>query len=317
MSATGKVWNDNSPPNCAAADLNGFKNENNNLITASGQALNTADNDQTSIAATVLSHVGNWYTDTGSGTAYVLTIAASGVAIDAIPAGVGYADGMEFRFRPATTNTSTTPTVNVSTLGAITIVRPGGGALSLGDITTDEDAILRYDSGSGNAILTNPQATVRQWVDLAAATATGAFFDVTGIVSSATQVRVFMRNISLNAVDRGAIQLGHSGGIISAGYVGRVSDDGGDNDWPVTRALISNDNIDVGAGDEWFFEIFLKKSPADNTWGISCTGLGLNADTNSSLGEVDVTAALDRIRFTTENGTDTYDNGEVWVSYYG
>ena len=44
MSASIKIWTNNQAPSVEDADLNGFKLENNNLISGSGQSLSTADN---------------------------------------------------------------------------------------------------------------------------------------------------------------------------------------------------------------------------------------------------------------------------------
>ena len=58
-------------------------------------------------------------------------------------------------------NTSTTPTLNVDSLGAQTITKNGGQALVAGDIFgADHELILKYDAGNTNWELLNPGMTV-------------------------------------------------------------------------------------------------------------------------------------------------------------
>ncbi len=143
MSATVKVWVDGSAPNCAATDLNGFKNENNNSIVASGQATDTGDNTQTARAMTVHASGADYYTDSGAANAYVATIAASGIAFYATPTSVGYFTGMRVRFVPANTNTSTS-TINVSSLGAKNIYNNGAACIG-GELQSGYEATLVYN----------------------------------------------------------------------------------------------------------------------------------------------------------------------------
>ena len=58
-------------------------------------------------------------------------------------------------------NTSTTPTLNVDSLGAQTITKNGGQTLVAGDIFgADHELILKYDAGNTNWELLNPGMTV-------------------------------------------------------------------------------------------------------------------------------------------------------------
>lgn len=126
MAATQKNWSDNNPPQADDVDLNGFKEENNRLISSSGQGLNTADNDQTTKAVAIYASGGaDYYTDSGTANAYVLTITGSKKTPPA------YFDGMRIRFVPANTNTGAS-TVNAGGLGLANLKDSQGNALTTG-----------------------------------------------------------------------------------------------------------------------------------------------------------------------------------------
>lgn len=94
----------------------------------------------------------------------VLNTAAGGT-VDAItltysPAITAYTDKRILAFRSAGANTSTTPTVDVNTLGAKTIVKNGGSALVAGDIGASGSVhFIQYDSANNRFELMNPVST--------------------------------------------------------------------------------------------------------------------------------------------------------------
>lgn len=90
--------------------------------------------------------------DTGSANTYVLAPST------ALP---GYVDRMLVLFRPASTNSSGAPTINISSLGTKTIKGPTGAALTAGDIVADRPVLLQYNgtdfllvAGAGFALKT-------------------------------------------------------------------------------------------------------------------------------------------------------------------
>lgn len=140
MSATTKVWSNNSPPSCEDVDLNGFKEENNNLIVGSGQTLDIGDRQQTHRAVAQYSAAGNFFIDSGAANAYVLSPVAPAIA----PA--AYTEGMLIRFIPNNPNTLVTSTVNLSGLGVVPITKLGGSVLEIGSLSGY--VTLLYNSAS-------------------------------------------------------------------------------------------------------------------------------------------------------------------------
>lgn len=85
--------------------------------------------------------------DTGSANAYAVSLPW-----------VTQAPGTTIKFVPAHLSTSTTPTFNLSGIGAATIVGPQGGALQSGDLNTTATAIVVLDN-AGNWRLQDPQVS--------------------------------------------------------------------------------------------------------------------------------------------------------------
>lgn len=81
----------------------------------------------------------NYAVDTGAANAYV-------VALPHAPA--SYTDGLQVSFRALNTNTSTA-TINVNGLGAKSIRKTDGTALSAGDITAGAPLDIRYSTATG------------------------------------------------------------------------------------------------------------------------------------------------------------------------
>lgn len=82
-----------------------------------------------------------------TGTADVYAIAPS-------PAITAYATGQEFTFKVTHTNTTTTPTLNVSTIGAKTLVKLNGStAMAAGDLAVGQVVTVMYD-GTNMQVLT-------------------------------------------------------------------------------------------------------------------------------------------------------------------
>lgn len=158
MSATNKTWTNNSPPQLEDDDLNGFKLENNNLITASGQLLSTADRQQTNKAvAHYAAGGGTYFIDSGAANAYTLAAGGSRVAPPA------YFAGFTAVFVPANDNTGAS-TVNVGGLGVKDVSRVYGqnvpvlpGQLS-GLVTLIYDGAQFYviASGASGGVLQSP-----------------------------------------------------------------------------------------------------------------------------------------------------------------
>lgn len=119
--------------------------------------------------------------------------AVAGGTVNAITAPVvlaalgGLYDGLLVGFRASGANTSTTPTLNVNSIGALTITRTGGAALLPGDIPAAlAEVLVRYNLANTRWELLNPANAVQNWaaaagtvdaITMTAAEAAGGLYD--------------------------------------------------------------------------------------------------------------------------------------------
>lgn len=120
---------------------------NNNSTAPNGWPEGMAASSLNNCGREMMAAIAKWYKDTngtlvsgGSSNAYTLT---PNRTISA------YEGGLSFTFEANHTSTSTTPTLNVSALGAKTITDQEGTALTIGDIVSGGIYQVTYDSGEG------------------------------------------------------------------------------------------------------------------------------------------------------------------------
>jgi hypothetical protein len=147
----------------------------------------------------------------------------------------------------------------------------------------------------------------------AAKTATGTSVDFTEIPSWVKRITVMFQGVSTNGTSNYLVQIGTSPGVVSSGYV--------------SGAFTGNtNNTSSTAG----FLISALKQAAPNHSGIATIcSFGGNVWVSSSVlgwstgggdiggGNVTLSGALDRLRITTVNGTDTFDAGTINIMYEG
>ena len=182
MASSNKTWADGQAPTCEAADLNGFQNENNNLIASAGQALNTGDNDQTAKSVANYSASGDFYNDTGAADAYVLGTTGS------FKAPTSYVDGVRARFRAGNTNTGAS-TVNIAGIGVKSIKTPAGNDPAAGKINQADEVTLSFDLSNDWFVLQEVNndgvlpGVIQMW---AGATVPAGYLDCDGAAVSRT-----------------------------------------------------------------------------------------------------------------------------------
>jgi len=132
-----------------------------NAVISSGQTPSTGNLNQTGIAMAINAAGADFYSDSGTANAYVLT------AIGTLRSPHAYFDGMRVRFRPDNANTGAS-TVNVATLGPKSIKKSDGTtATSAGDIPANADIELRYDLANGVFIVVKARSATESLEGLA------------------------------------------------------------------------------------------------------------------------------------------------------
>jgi hypothetical protein len=142
-----------------------------------------------------------------------------------------------------------------------------------------------------------------------AVTASGTSIDFTGIPSTAKRITVMFSGVSTNGTSPIQIQLGN-GSFVTSGYFGSTyyHNTGGISAAGATTGLIICQNI---ATAQSYSGIATLTLVTGNSWVgnaaiESNNGLGGGGSSSITLG-----SALDRVRITTVNGTDTFDAGTI------
>lgn len=137
--------------------------------------------------------------------------------------------------------------------------------------------------------------------------------DFSSIPATATEIEILFNAASLNGTDDILIQIGDSGGVEDTGYASSSA---------LTNGGVTGSNSSTsgflmrasGAGREASGVLSLRKEPGTNTWVISGV-YDLTGGIVGYMGGVKtLSAALDRLRIT-RTGTDTYDGGQVSVTW--
>lgn len=231
--------------------------------------------------------------------------------------------------------TTATANITTATIGAVqgtsaTLTNPlpiasGGTALTtltaenviLGDGTNPVKFVA--PSTTGNVLTSNgttwtsaalPAAITRA---TAQSSTSGTSVDFTGIPSTAKRITVMLNGVSTNGSSSLIIQLGDSGGVEITGYNGywfvnpsirgSLSSGININGYSASTA-VSYGQVTICLLDSnlWSFSSLI----AEGSYGLL---------SQQCAGTKTLSATLDRIRLTTENGTDTFDAGSINILY--
>ena len=145
----------------------------------------------------------------------------------------------------------------------------------------------------------------------------GTAIDFTGIPSWVKRVTVMFNGVSLSGSSAFLLQAGTSGGIVATGYSGGGMRYGGGAVASASFTTGVSPNNQTASATYSGHAIWTLVS--GNIWTCSLN-LGASGGTESgciSGGSVNLSGTLDRIRITTVNGTDTFDDGSVNIMYEG
>lgn len=142
----------------------------------------------------------------------------------------------------------------------------------------------------------------------AVASTGGTAIDFTGIPSWVKRVTVMFDGLSTTGASLTTIQIqfGDSGGIETTGYVS--GNQGGDIASGFLLALNP-------AGGYFQYGAMVFTNLSGNTWVQEGVALALSVAIQPTAGSKTLSGTLDRVRFTTVGGTDTFDGGSVNIMY--
>ncbi len=179
--------------------------------------------------------------------------------------------------------------------------------------------VLPTGNGSNGQILGTDGAGNLSWVGgrmvlETAKTATGTAVDFTGIPSWVKRVTVMFNGVSTSGTSSILIQLGTASGIENTGYTSTAY--GQTNVVLTSTAGFIVNCATVAATDARSGAVAIT-TMTNNAWLLSGTITPVNGQVAVCSGVKSTSAALDRLRITTVNGTDTFDAGTINILYEG
>jgi hypothetical protein len=149
--------------------------------------------------------------------------------------------------------------------------------------------------------------------ETAQASTSGTSIDFTGIPSWVKRITVNYVGVSTNGTSNFLVQLGDSGGVENTGYASACHGNAVSSNSTAGFNIVNS----VSAAGSFSGSLVITLQDATSfTW---CSmGIGFRNDLAqpfSSSGTKSLSATLDRIRFTTVNGTDTFDAGSINILY--
>lgn len=224
-----------------------------------------------------------------------------------------YSTGMRFHFIPAATNTGAT-TLNVDSIGAKNIFL-NGAALVGEELRINVPVVVEYDGTQfhiiGNGLEVRPTLATEQ------ATTSGTSIDFTSIPSWVKRITIQLAGVSTNGSSIPMVQLGDAGGVETAGYLGgaTTASAGGNSTSNGTTGFLFGGVHDAAYVMHGTMVLTLEDA-ANFTWVAAVCGATSDAARSfNGGGSKSTSAALDRVRLTTVNGTDTFDAGAVNIIY--
>ena len=226
---------------------------------------------------------------------------------------------------PVVITGNNTPTAGGVTYGdGSTYVNTAAGAAGGVLYSAGASAPAFSAAGTSGQYLKSNGASAPSWVTAAGgitlatpvASTSGTSVTFTGIPAGTKRITMMFKGVSTDGTGDKLIQIGDSGGIETTGYSSRSTSIIG-----LTQA---------GTGTASGFLIYSILASTELSGSITLTLLnattfnfqstGTFSDYNEGAqfftsGGKSLSATLDRVRITTVNGTDTFDNGEINIAY--
>ena len=187
----------------------------------------------------------------------------------------------------------------------------GGPITSTGTIAIDSTVVTL----TGTQTLTNK--TIQGGAitsGTAVASTSGTSIDFTSIPSWVKRITVMFNGVSTNSTSQLLVRLGTSSGVETTGYQSTASN----NVDAVTSTvgIVFCDGSPVAAA-ALYTGVLTFVLITTNTWVVSGCGAREGTNNGSIAGGKTLAGTLDRVRITTDNGTDTFDAGTVNILYEG
>jgi hypothetical protein len=154
----------------------------------------------------------------------------------------------------------------------------------------------------------------------AVASTSGTSINFNSIPSWVKRVTCILSSVQVSGASTILVQLGTSGGVVTSGYTNTAGSINTTNN--TTRGAASTSGILTYGGGSASAYVFSGSivfvTLGSNIWIASgTTNNSFNNDSTTTAGRVSLGGTLDRVRFFTTNGTDTFTAGSVNIMYEG
>jgi hypothetical protein len=194
----------------------------------------------------------------------------------------------------------------------VKLVAPSNGSIELVPTNTASNFTVTVPAGTGTVAVNGVSSNIVSGT--AVASTSGTSIDFTGIPSWVKRITVMFQGVSLSGSSSFLIQIG-AGSITSTGY---VSTSNNANQASATSGLSSTAGFvvqaAVGASGVASGHMTITNITG-NAWVSSHTAKDGTTICMWGGGDVTLGGALDRVRITTVNGTDTFDAGSINILY--
>jgi hypothetical protein len=143
----------------------------------------------------------------------------------------------------------------------------------------------------------------------------GTAIDFTGIPSWVKRVTLSYNAVSTTGTSNYQVQLGISSGVETTGYLANATTIAGSTTgFSITTGfavIIAPSAANSYSG----VIVFSLVSTSNNSWSAMGMGSAGTTTLHTAAGGKTLSGTLDRVRFTTANGTDTFDAGTINIMY--
>ena len=191
----------------------------------------------------------------------------------------------------------------------------GTGTFTIASPNSNSSRTLSLPDGTGTFVVNGINSSIVSGTSVASTS--GTSIDFTGIPSWVKRITVMFNGVSTNGFSPPQIQIG-SGSVTTSGYLGSST--------VVTNTSVASALFTSGYGigvntANWASTVVVHGAivltlQTGNTW-VSAGSVGRSdgASTYFTNGSLALSGALDRVRITTVNGTDTFDAGSINILY--
>jgi len=148
----------------------------------------------------------------------------------------------------------------------------------------------------------------------AVASTSGTSIDFTGIPSWVKRITVTVQSVSTNGTANYMLQIG-SGSVVTSGYICSLTV--ATSSWTGSISSFTNgfQFYNAGSASDGAHGHIVLTLISGNTWVYSSNVISSGLRSSLGTGYYALSGALDRVRLTTSNGTDTFDAGLINILY--